>query len=191
MASFALDAADEEFLLKSRAYTHECLGCGRQTSITSGTVMQRTKLPLTLWFWAAHLISIHPLAASPAMFKRLLNIPYNTSRLLKNKISESLYQQRLRGVVEVDHRTFAPTPIDALLAASAQTITIAIAMASPEIRLASIPDGTKRSLGAFVRANVEPGATVMVDRELQLRGYGRELHRTEEPRPTTIAFECT
>ena len=24
-------------LLKSRAHTHECLGCGRQTSITAGT----------------------------------------------------------------------------------------------------------------------------------------------------------
>ena len=26
--------------------------CGRQTSVTAGTVMHRTKLPLTAWFWA-------------------------------------------------------------------------------------------------------------------------------------------
>ena len=32
--------------LKSRAHTFECLGCGRQTSITAGTVMHRSKLPL-------------------------------------------------------------------------------------------------------------------------------------------------
>jgi predicted RNA-binding Zn-ribbon protein involved in translation (DUF1610 family) len=36
--------------LKSRAYTYECRDCGRQTSITAGTVMHRTKLPLTAWF---------------------------------------------------------------------------------------------------------------------------------------------
>jgi transposase-like protein len=43
-------------LLKSRAHTHECLDCGRQTSITAGTAMHRSKLPLTVWFWTAHLI---------------------------------------------------------------------------------------------------------------------------------------
>ena len=31
-------------LLKSRAHTYECFGCGRQTSITAGTVMHRSKL---------------------------------------------------------------------------------------------------------------------------------------------------
>ncbi len=40
--------------LRSRAYTYECYGCGRQTSITAGTAMHRTRLPLTAWFWAAH-----------------------------------------------------------------------------------------------------------------------------------------
>jgi len=46
-------------LLKGRAHTHECLGCGRQTSITAGTAMHRSKLPLTVWFWAAHLMATH------------------------------------------------------------------------------------------------------------------------------------
>ena len=45
--------------LKSRAHTYECLGCGRQTSITAGAVMHRSKLPLTVWFWAAHLMATH------------------------------------------------------------------------------------------------------------------------------------
>jgi Transposase zinc-ribbon domain len=45
--------------LKSRAFTRECLDCGRQTSITAGTVMHRSKLPLTVWFWAAHLVAAH------------------------------------------------------------------------------------------------------------------------------------
>jgi len=45
--------------LDSRAYTHECRTCGRQTSVTAGTIMHRTKLPLTTWFWAAHLMATH------------------------------------------------------------------------------------------------------------------------------------
>ena len=35
-------------LLKSRAHTYECLDCGRQTSLTAGTAMHRSKFPLTI-----------------------------------------------------------------------------------------------------------------------------------------------
>ena len=38
--------------LECRAYTYECLDCSRQTSITAGTAMHRSKLPLPTWFWA-------------------------------------------------------------------------------------------------------------------------------------------
>ena len=45
-------------VLKSRPRLHECLDCGRQTSVTAGTVMHRSKLPLTTWFWAAHMMTM-------------------------------------------------------------------------------------------------------------------------------------
>jgi Zn ribbon nucleic-acid-binding protein len=45
--------------LKSRPRLYECLHCGRQTSITATTAMHRSKLPLTTWFWAAHLMATH------------------------------------------------------------------------------------------------------------------------------------
>ena len=38
-------------VLNSRPRLFECLDCGRQTSITAGTAMHRSKLPLTVWFW--------------------------------------------------------------------------------------------------------------------------------------------
>src|SRR5438270_7460337 len=40
-------------LLKSRAHTYECLDCGRQTSITAGTAMHRSKLALRVWLGRA------------------------------------------------------------------------------------------------------------------------------------------
>ena len=30
-----------------------------QTSVTAGTVMHGSKLPLTVWFWAAYLMTTH------------------------------------------------------------------------------------------------------------------------------------
>ena len=45
--------------LASRARLYECTDCRRQTSITAGTVLHRSKLPLQVWFWAAHLMATH------------------------------------------------------------------------------------------------------------------------------------
>jgi hypothetical protein len=36
------------WLLKTKAFTYECAGCGRQTSVTAGTIMHTSKLWLTI-----------------------------------------------------------------------------------------------------------------------------------------------
>ena len=43
--------------LATKAWTHECAECGKQTSVTAGTVLHGSKLPLTVWFWAAYLMA--------------------------------------------------------------------------------------------------------------------------------------
>jgi predicted RNA-binding Zn-ribbon protein involved in translation (DUF1610 family) len=91
--------------LKSRAHTYECLGCGRQTSITAGTVMHRSKLPLTVWFWAAHLMATHSNGMSALQFEAQLGITYKTAWLLAQKLRRSMIdpqREPLEGVVEVD-----------------------------------------------------------------------------------------
>ena len=45
--------------LATRAFTWECAGCGKQTSVTAGIVMHGSKLPLSVWFWAAYLMATH------------------------------------------------------------------------------------------------------------------------------------
>ena len=62
--------------LKSRAYTYECANCGRQTSITAGTAMHRTRLPLTTWFWAAHLMATHSNGMSARQLEDQLGVTY-------------------------------------------------------------------------------------------------------------------
>ena len=91
--------------LKSRVHTYECLGCGRQTSITAGTVMHRSKLPLTVWFWAAHLMATHSNGMSALQFEAQLGITYKTAWLLAQKLRRSMIdpqREPLEGVVEVD-----------------------------------------------------------------------------------------
>lgn len=98
-------AGTQAYLLKSRAYTYECVACGRQTSVTAGTVMHRTKLSLTIWFWAAHLMATHSNGMSAQQLKGQLGLSYSTAWLLAQKLRRSMVDPNrdpLEGVVEVD-----------------------------------------------------------------------------------------
>ena len=65
-----------------KAFTYECAACGRQTSVTAGTIMHSSKLPLTVWFWAAYLMATHSNGISALQLQRLLALgSYNISRL--------------------------------------------------------------------------------------------------------------
>lgn len=175
--------------LKSRAYTYECSGCGRQTSITAGTALHRTKLPLTVWFWAAHLMSTHSNGMSARQLEEQLDLTYRTAWLLTQKLRRSMVnpdREPLEGVVEVDQaeipfRTgdtfFEPGNAGKILIIGAvEVIDRDTNEAKPRrkgaeyldtrsgrIRLAMIADNSAASVEAFVRANVKPGATLLTD----------------------------
>jgi len=58
--------------LETKAWTYECAGCGRQTSVTAGTIMHHSKLRLTAWFWAAYLMATHSNGISALQLQRQL-----------------------------------------------------------------------------------------------------------------------
>jgi hypothetical protein len=47
--------------------------------------MHRSKLPLTVWFWAAHLMATHSNGMSALQFEAQLGITYKTAWLLAQK----------------------------------------------------------------------------------------------------------
>jgi len=96
--------------LKSRPRLHECLDCGRQTSVTAGTVMHRSRLALTTWFWAAHLMTTHSNGMSALQLQDQLGVTYKTAWLLTQKRRRSMVnpdREPLEGVVEVDQAEIA------------------------------------------------------------------------------------
>src|SRR5271157_1240939 len=175
--------------LKSRAYAYECLDCGRQTSATAGTVMHRSKLPLTTWFWAARLMATHSNGMSARQLEDQLGVTYKTAWLLTQKLRRSMVdpdRDPLEGVVEVDQAEIPFREGDAFFErGNAGKILVVGAvevidrdtnqpkprrkhakyldMRSGRIRLAMIADNSAASIEAFVRANVKPGATLLTD----------------------------
>ena len=86
--------------------TFQCRACRHQTSVTAGTVMHRTHLPLTVWFWAIYLCATDKRGISAVQLSHTLNICYESARYLLYRIRRVMAQRdekyALFGIVEMD-----------------------------------------------------------------------------------------
>jgi ribosomal protein L37AE/L43A len=84
----------------------QCLDCSHQCSLISGTIFESTKLALTRWFLAMHLLTQVKNGMSALELKRHLGVCYKTSLLLKHKLMEVMRlredSRQLSGRVEMD-----------------------------------------------------------------------------------------
>src|SRR2546428_4025357 len=84
----------------------ECAGCRYKASPTAGTIFDRTRLPLTVWFHAMWLLTHQKNGASALSLQRQLGLArYATTLMILHKLRRAMVRpgrDRLRGVVEVD-----------------------------------------------------------------------------------------
>ena len=84
----------------------QCNGCRHQTSLTSGSLMEHTKLPLTTWFLAIYILSQAKTGLSALALKRQIGVSYPTAWLLHQKLNSAMAKQdsiqRLSGKVQLD-----------------------------------------------------------------------------------------
>ena len=66
----------------------QCQACKYQASVTAGTIMADTKLPLPTWFLAIYLISQAKIGIASLEFKRQLGVSYPTAWLMHQKITK-------------------------------------------------------------------------------------------------------
>jgi transposase-like protein len=92
-------------VLKSRRL-FQCNACARQTSVTAGTVFASSKLPLTVWFLAMHLVTQAKSGISSLALSRQLGISQNSAWLMKQKLMQAMLEReaarRLTGLVQLD-----------------------------------------------------------------------------------------
>lgn len=95
----------EYYPIKGRN-TFQCRSCRHQTSVTAGTVMHRTHLPLTVWFWAIYLCATDKRGISAVQLSRTLGICYDSAWHVLDKIRTAMGQRddnyQLSGIIEMD-----------------------------------------------------------------------------------------
>ncbi len=165
--------------LQTKAWTWECAHCGKQTSVTAGTIMHHSKLPLTLWFWAAYLMATHSNGISALQLQRQLGLgSYKSAWLLCAKLRRSMVardRSPLAGLVEVDQTEIVcrgkNDPLTGGGGRSHQGKILMVGALEVEdggagpgrIRLQQVADYSAGSLHPFLKANLAPGATAKTD----------------------------
>jgi predicted RNA-binding Zn-ribbon protein involved in translation (DUF1610 family) len=97
---------DECWRLGRKVLTLQCKACRRETSVTAGTVMHRSHLPLKVWFTAAWLVATHRNGMSARQLWLQLGLgSYKSAWLLLRKLRAAMVdpdREPLAGLVEVD-----------------------------------------------------------------------------------------
>ena len=143
--------ADGPRYISTRPGVLRCRKCRCDTSLTAGTVMERTHTPLSVWFWAAYLVASQTPGMSAVQFQRQLGLPrYETAFQILHKLRAGMVL--VAGAVEVKQRKHGGSLNKRRTGRYAG-----------RVRLALAPDRSAKSLGGFIERVVAPGATIITD----------------------------
>ncbi|MGH7868594.1 MAG: IS1595 family transposase [Candidatus Dormibacteraceae bacterium] len=169
-----------------RSVLWECAGCGRQVSVTAGTIFQDTHTPLTVWFRATWWVTAQKNGVSALGLQRVLGLgSYQTAWAWLHKLRRAMVRpgrDRLQGRVEVDETYLGgleegkrgrQTEKKALIVVAAQEDGRGIG----RIRMRRIADASAASLIPFVQDSIEPGSIVHTDGWLGYEPLEREGYR--------------
>jgi len=174
----------------------QCRACRRQTSVTAGTALDRTRLPLPLWFAAGYLVTTHPPGFSALQLQRQLGLlaRYETAWTMLQKLRRVMVRperDRLSGTVELDETYVGGVEEGRRGGRQRDSKKVILAGAvevrgrgrgSGRIRLAVIPDLSAATFARFAEEAIMPGSAVLTDGWPSFRG----LSGSYQHRPTVI-----
>ena len=172
-----------------------CVACRYQVSLTAGTILHNTKIPLTVWFWAAYLMTTDKRGISALLLQRHMGLRrYETAWMLLHKLRRAMVnatREPLHGDVEIDD-TWVGGPQAGLRGSrqlkgrKAAIVVVAVENrdgVSGRVRMAVISNFKQTTMITFVKQHVSPGTTVHTDglkgfEDLQAAGV-KHIRRTQ------------
>ena len=153
---------------------YQCYRCKKQTSSTAGTIFHATKLPLTLWFAAVHLIVTAKNGISSVELGRRLGVKQPTAWTMKHKIMAVMARREadtpLSGRVEMDDAYLGGARAGGKRGRGApgKTPFVAAVSTSPEgrprkVKLVPVKGFRKREIARGAKRWLAPGSEVLTD----------------------------
>ena len=141
--------------------TFECADCDHQTSLTAGTVLEKTRKPLKMWFRAVFEISTRRTGISAMDLMRIMGFgSYKTAWSWLHKLRAAMVRsdsEPLGPFVQVD---------EALVGGKGgpnKELVLVAAEANGRVRLAHAENNDGATLKRFADAQIAPDARVVTD----------------------------
>jgi transposase-like protein len=151
----------------------QCQSCRHQTSLTAGTLMDSTKLPLRTWFLAIFLISQDKTGLSSLALMRQLGTSYRTAWLIHHKLmaamSERDSQRPLSGHVQLDDAYLGGERPGVGGRGSPNKVPIVAAVSTNEaghpmrVKVTPVSGFTREAIASWAKAHLLPGCDVRSD----------------------------
>jgi transposase-like protein len=171
-----------------------CRACQHQSTVSAGTIFEKTRTPLRVWLAAAWYLTNQKQGVSALGLQRVLGLgSYETAWTMLHRFRHAMIRpgrERLQGRVEVDEAYLALTDRQEPLTAAGRKsstakvlIVIAVETLQPKgfgrIRLRRIANDSASCVIPFVQEAIEPGAQVRTDgsaayRSLKELGYDHQ-----------------
>ena len=158
---------------QSRAL-YQCSGCRHQVSLTAGTILASTKLPLRTWFLAMYLMTQTKNGISALELSRQLAVSYNTAWKVKHKLMQVMKERDdtrpLGGWVQLDDAYWGGQRRGGKRGRGAPGKTPFVAAVElnregrpMRMRLSSVGAFRSEEIAAWARCHLEPGTVVLSD----------------------------
>jgi len=149
-----------------------CGDCRRWFTLTTGTLLERTKVPMATWLVVAWYLVQTKIGVSALSIQRITGVNYDTAWLTLQKMRTAMNQderEKLRGDVEFDETYVGGVDPGAAGRSRGKKSAVAVACealspkAMGRIRLARLPDASALAIADFLERNVEPGSVLLCD----------------------------
>lgn len=164
-----------------------CRACRHQTSVTTATILDKTRTPLTTWLEAAWHVTTAKNGLSAKTLERTMGVRYRVAWTMLQRYRVAMVRSergKLSGSVEVDETLVGGVDRGGKRGRGTRKSVVVIAVEIKEprgfgrVRMRYVPDASGDSLVPFVCDVVERRSTVLTDgwlgyNDLPKHGYKR------------------
>lgn len=166
-----------------------CRACRHETSITAGTILNRSRIPLLTWFWAAYLVATMPGLNALTLGRTLGLTSRETAWTMLDRLRQAMTAldlPLLSGVVEADETAVGGYAEGkrGFAGANKTTVLALVERGSSRTRLVVVPDRKSSTLVPLVARLVGSRSEVVTDGHDGYRGLPAAGFRsTRVPHP--------
>src|SRR5271155_3878222 len=166
----------------ARPGLYYCGDCKKQFTVTVGTIFERSKVPLSKWWFAIHLLAAGKKGMSAHQLHRMIGVTYQTAWFMEHRIREAMRDGALSpmggggGIVEIDETYIGRKDgFEVKQGAWHKNTILTLVERDGRARSFHVDNATKENIVPIIRENIDRESHVMSDEANRYSKIGSEF----------------